>query len=156
MTLDEYFGVGTTIILGSHTFHADEIKEFARKYDPQPFHVDEDAARRSVFGRLCASGWHTAAMWMRYNLKKREDTGETPWDGPGPRPQFGPSPGFQNLKWLKPVYAGDTVTFTRRAIGHRALTSRPGWRVLTILCAAHDEAGASVMEFESAVLVKAG
>lgn len=155
MTLDEYFGVGTTITLGSHTFHADEIKEFARKYDPQPFHVDEEAARQSVFGGLCASGWHTAAMWMRYNLKRREDAGDTPWDGPGPAPEFGPSPGFQNLKWLKPVHAGDTITFTRRAIGHRALASRPGWRVLTIICAAHDDAGSPVMEFESAVLVKA-
>ena len=154
--LDRFFRVGETVTLGSHAFGADEIKEFARKYDPQPFHVDEAAAERSVFGRLCASGWHTAAMWMRYNLKLREDAGETPWDGDGPRPQFGPSPGFQNLKWLKPVYAGDTITFTRRALGHRALASRPGWRVLTIVCAAQDEAGKPVMEFESAVLVKAG
>ncbi len=154
MTLDEYFGVGTTFELGSHTFSADEIKEFARKYDPQPFHVDEAAARQSVFGGLCASGWHTAAMWMRYNLKVREDAGDTRWDGPGPRPEFGPSPGFQNLKWLKPVFAGDTITFTRRAVGHRALASRPGWRVLTIVCAGHNQGGEPVLEFESAVLVK--
>jgi acyl dehydratase len=154
--LDEYFRLGETITLGSHTFEAGEIKEFARKYDPQPFHVDEEAARRSVFGRLCASGWHTAAMWMRYNLKRREDVGETPWNGEGPRPEFGPSPGFQNLKWLKPVYAGDTITFTRRAIGHRALTSRQGWRVLTIICSGHNQNGEAVLEFESAVLVKAG
>lgn len=156
MTLDEYFGVGTTITLGSHTFGADEIKEFARRYDPQPFHVDEEAARSSVFGGLCASGWHTAAMWMRYNLKRREDAGDKPWDGPGPRPEFGPSPGFQNLKWLKPVYAGDTVTFTRRALGHRALASRPGWRLLTIMCEGFNQDAAKVLEFESAVLVKAG
>jgi acyl dehydratase len=154
MTLDEYFDVGTAIELGSHTFAADEIKEFARKYDPQPFHVDEEAAGHSVFGALCASGWHTAAMWMRYNLKRREDAGDTPWGGPGPQPEFGPSPGFQNLKWLKPVYAGDTVTFTRRAVGHRALASRPGWRVLTIVCAGHNQNGDPVLEFESAVLVK--
>ena len=155
MTLDEYFGIGTTVTLGSHTFQADEIKEFARKYDPQPFHVDEAAARSSVFGRLCASGWHTAAMWMRYNLKRREDAGDTRWDGPGPRPEFGPSPGFEKLKWLKPVYAGDTITFTRRAIGHRALASRTGWRVLTIVCAGHNQNGEPVLQFESAVLVKA-
>lgn len=154
--LDRFFRLGETIELGSHTFEADEIKEFARKYDPQLFHVDEAAAERSVFGRLCASGWHTAAMWMRYNLKRREDAGETPWDGDGARPEFGPSPGFQNLKWLKPVYAGDTVTFTRRALGHRALGSRPGWRVLTIVCAGHNQNGEPVLEFESAVLVKAG
>lgn len=151
--LDTFLGIGRTITLGSHCFEADEIKAFARKYDPQPFHVDEAAAERSVFGRLCASGWHTAAMWMRYNLRKREDAAD--WTGPGPRPEFGPSPGFKNLRWLKPVYAGETITFTRTGVGHRPLASRPGWRLLTIRCEAFDSAGDKVLEFESAVLVKA-
>ncbi len=156
MTLDAYFRIGETITLGSHTFEADEIKAFAAKYDPQRFHMDEEEAGDSVFGKLCASGWHTAATWMKYNLKRREDAGEQPWEGPGEAPQFGPSPGFQNLKWLKPVYAGETVTFTRRALAHRALASRPGWRLLTIACEAFDSTGDKVLEFESAVLVKAG
>lgn len=156
MTLDAYFRIGETITLGSHTFEADEIKAFAAKYDPQRFHMDEEEARDSVFGKLCASGWHTAATWMKYNLKRREDAGEQPWEGPGARPEFGPSPGFQNLKWLKPVYAGETVTFTRRALAHRALATRPGWRLLTIMCEAFDSTGDRVLEFESAVLVKAG
>lgn len=155
MTLDAYFRIGETITLGSHTFEADEIKAFAAKYDPQRFHMDEEEAKHSVFGGLCASGWHTAATWMKYNLKRREDAGEQPWNGPGEAPQFGPSPGFQNLKWLKPVYAGETVTFTRRALAHRALASRPGWRLLTIACEAFDSTGDKVLEFESAVLVKA-
>ncbi|MEO4001360.1 MaoC family dehydratase [Mesorhizobium sp. CAU 1732] len=154
MTLDEYFALGKTITLGSHTFGADEIKAFAAKYDPQRFHMDEKEAENSVFGKLCASGWHTASTWMKYNLKRREDVSDGPWDGPGPRPEFGPSPGFQNLKWLKPVYAGDTITFTRRAIAHRALASRPGWRLLSIMCEAFGEDGTKVLEFESAVLVK--
>ena len=155
MTLDEYFAIGETVTLGSHTFEAGEIKAFARKYDPQRFHVDEKGAENSIFGRLCASGWHTAATWMKYNLARREDFDGRPWDGPGPRPEFGPSPGFENLKWLKPVYAGETVTFTRRALAHRALASRPGWRLLTLACEAFDSAGDKVLEFESAVLVKA-
>lgn len=156
MTLDEYFRLGETITLGSHRFEADEIKAFAAKYDPQRFHMDEKEAEHSVFGRLCASGWHTAATWMKYNLEKREDAETGEWAGPGPQPEFGPSPGFQNLKWLKPVYAGETITFTRRALAHRALASRPGWRLLTIVCEAHDSTGAKVLEFESAVLVKTG
>jgi acyl dehydratase len=156
MTLDEYFRLGETITLGSHRFEADEIKAFAAKYDPQRFHMDEKEAEHSVFGRLCASGWHTAATWMKYNLAKREDAATGEWAGPGPQPEFGPSPGFQNLKWLKPVYAGETITFTRRALAHRALASRPGWRLLTIVCEAHDSTGAKVLEFESAVLVKVG
>lgn len=156
MSLDEFFRIGETITLGSHTFEAGEIKAFAAKYDPQPFHLDEEAARRSVFGALCASGWHTAATWMKYNLASREDTDERPWHGEGPRPEFGPSPGFTGMKWLRPVHAGDTITFTRRAVGHRALASRPGWRLLTIACAANGADGATVLEFESVVLVRAG
>ncbi|MCO5147587.1 MAG: MaoC family dehydratase [Aquamicrobium sp.] len=155
-TLDEFFRIGETITLGSHTFGAEEIKTYARKFDPQPFHVDEEAAKGTLFGRLCASGWHTASTWMKYNLQHREDVGETPWDGPGPRPQFGPSPGFEKLRWLKPVYVDETVTFTRRATGHRALATRPGWRILTMACEAFDSTGDKVLEFESAVLVKTG
>lgn len=155
MTLDEFFLIGTTVTLGSHTFEPDEIKAFARKYDPQVFHVDEEAAKKSVLGGLCASGWHTAATWMKYNLEKRMETEGVRWTGPGPVPEFGPSPGFKNLKWLKPVYAGETVTFTRTALAHRPIASRPGWRLLTLICAATDSTGDKVIEFESAVLVKA-
>lgn len=156
MTLDEYFKLGETLTLGSHTFGADEIKTFAARYDPQRFHMDEKEAEGSIFGKLCASGWHTASMWMKYNLQSREDAVGKDWQGPGPLPVFGPSPGFQNLKWLKPVYAGETVTFTRRALAHRALASRPGWRLLTIMCEAFDSTGDKVIEFESTVLVKTG
>jgi acyl dehydratase len=153
MTLDDYLGVGRTVTLGSHRFEPEEIKAFARKFDPQPFHMDEKSAQNSVFGRLCASGWHTASMWMRYNVEKRA---EPAWSGPGPEPQFGPSPGFRNLKWLKPVYAGETVTFKRTVLGHRPLASRPGWRLMSVRAEAFDSTGDKVIEFESAVLVKAG
>jgi acyl dehydratase len=93
---------------------------------------------------------------MKLNLAHREDLAGRPWEGTGPRPEFGPSPGFSNLKWLKPVYAGDTITYMRRATGHRALASRPGWRMLSIVAEAYNEAGDKVLEFENAVLVKAG
>lgn len=155
MTLDEFFGVGTTVTLGSHKFEPEEIKAFAAKYDPQPFHLDENLARSSVFGCLCASGWHTASMWMRYNLASQIIEGER-WGGPGPKPEFGPSPGFKNLKWLKPVYAGETVTFTRTGISHRPLASRPGWRLLILRADAFDSSGDKVLELESAVLVNTG
>ncbi|RWA62971.1 MaoC family dehydratase [Mesorhizobium sp.] len=154
MTLDEYFLIGETVTLGSHKFEADEIKAFARKYDPQIFHVDEEAAKKSVLGGLCASGWHTAATWMKYNLEKRMETEGVRWTGPGPQPEFGPSPGFKNLKWLKPVYAGETVTFTRNALAHRPLAARPGWHLLTLRCEAFDSTGDKVIEFDSAVLVR--
>jgi acyl dehydratase len=152
MTLDEFFRIGTTVTLGSHKFEPEEIKAFARKYDPQVFHVDEAAAKASVLGGLCASGWHTAATWMKYNLQARMDA--EGWTGSGPAPEFGPSPGFKNLKWLKPVYAGETVTFTRTALSHRPIASRPGWRLLALHSDAFDSTGDKVLEFESAVLVK--
>lgn len=154
MSLDDFFGIGVTTTLGSHRFEPDEIKAFARKYDPQIFHIDEVAAKGTVFGGLCASGWHTAATWMKYNLAMPAATDGARWAGPGPKPEFGPSPGFRNLKWLKPVYAGETVTFTRTGLSHRPIASRPGWRLLTIRAEAFDSTGDKVIEFESAVLVK--
>lgn len=152
MSLDAFFRIGETIDLGSHTFEAEAIKAFARKYDPQLFHVDEEAAKKSVFGGLCASGWHTAATWMKLNLESRLDA--TRWSGPGPVPEFGPSPGFKNLKWPKPVYAGETVTFMRTALSHRPLATRRGWRLLALRSEGFDSTGDKVIEFDSAVLVK--
>lgn len=154
MSLDEFFRIGTTVTLGTHTFEPEAIKAFARKYDPQIFHIDEEAAKKSVLGGLCASGWHTAATWMKLNLEARMDADG--WTGTGPAPEFGPSPGFKNLKWLKPVYAGETVTFTRTALAHRPLAGRPGWNLLTLRSEGFDSTGDKVIEFDSAVLVKVG
>jgi acyl dehydratase len=145
--------IGIERDLGTHTFTAEEIVTFARKYDPQRFHVDPEAARHSNFGALCASGWHTTAIWMRLNVEdmKRQikaamERGETP-------PQFGPSPGFENLKWLKPVYAGDTIRFTRTLNGFRALQSRPGWAMMQMSSAAYNQDEQKVLEFNSAALI---
>jgi acyl dehydratase len=156
MSLEAYFRIGETDPLGTHRFTAEEIKSFAAKHDPQRFHVDEVQAEKSVFRRLCASGWHTCAIWMRLNIACRAELEARPWNGTGPRPELGPALGISGLKWLRPVYAGDTITFTRRVTGHRALASRAGWRVLSILAEAYDEAGEKILEFDNAVMVKAG
>lgn len=152
MSIEAFLEIGVTRQLGAHLFTAEAIKAFAAKYDPQPFHLDEEAARRSLFGRLCASGWHTAATWMRYNMAHSPDAAI--WQGPGQRPVFGPSPGFRNLRWPRPVYAGETVTYTRTSVAHRPYTSRPGWLLLTGLAEGFcgDE---PVLSFETAVLVQA-
>ena len=152
MTLDDYLQTGVTVHLGSHSFPSEEIKAFARKYDPQRFHLDEALAKQSIFGGLCASGWQTAAGWMKRNVATpigRE------WEGPGPQPITGPSPGFSNLKWLKPVFAGETVNYTRTVTGHRQMASRPGWRIASIHAEGFNSTGDKVIEFDSAVLVKA-
>src|SRR4051795_7358449 len=104
-------GVGERTAVGSHTFGADEIKLFAAQFDPQPFHMDEAAAAKSHFGALCASGWHTVSMWMRLRvLYAQKDDAARAARGE-PNAKGGSSPGFRELKWLKPVYAGDTITY---------------------------------------------
>jgi acyl dehydratase len=77
-----------------------------------------------------------------------------PWGGSGPPPEFGPSPGFRNLKWPKPVYAGETVDYSRTVLHHRPLSSRPGWHLLSIRADGIDSTGDRVIEFESAVLLE--
>src|SRR5262249_60521671 len=86
------------------------IKAFAARFDPQPFHLDETAAARSHFGRLCASGWHTACVWMRLMIdyRRREDEARRA-RGEAVAP-LGPSPGFRDLEWLQPVFVGDTLS----------------------------------------------
>lgn len=146
--------LGKNLVIGSYTFTPEEIIEFARKYDPQPFHLDAEAARKSVFGGLCASGWHTTAVFMKLNVasivqatKDALKRGETP-------PTFGPSPGFENLRWPKPVYAGDTITYKRMVHAIRPMASRPGWSMLTMTTTAHNQNGEEVLSFDNAAMVK--
>ena len=119
--------VGDRMELGTHVFTADDIKRFAAQYDPQEFHMDEAAAAKSHFGALCASGWHTVAVWMNLRVQrgKREDAeraarGET-------IAKHGPSPGFRDLRWLRPVYVGDTITYASEVVETRVTKTRPGW-----------------------------
>jgi acyl dehydratase len=117
--------VGETMELGSHRFTREEIVDFARKYDPQAFHLDEAAAARSLFGGLSASGWHTAAVWLRHLIDARRRLADQ-MELRGERPaRYGPSPGFENLRWLKPVLAGDTIRFTSRIREKVDSRSRP-------------------------------
>lgn len=117
--------VGEVSDLGSHTFTKDEIIAFARLYDPQPFHLDEAAAKASLFGGLAASGWHTAAIYIRHLIGHRQK-GEARMRAAGIRPAvYGPSPGFKNLRWTKPVMVGDTISFRARISDKIDLRSRP-------------------------------
>src|SRR6188472_4405680 len=94
----EDFEPGEVLELGSRTVTEDEIIEFARQFDPQPFHLDPEAAADSVFGGLIASGWHTGAMWMRLYVDNM--LGSASAQG---------SPGVEELRWLAPVRPGDTL-----------------------------------------------
>ncbi len=149
--IEQFIGVERD--LGKHTFGAEEIIAFATKYDPQRFHVDPDAAAKSNFGALCASGWHTTAIWMRLNVEDMKVQVHAAMKRGQQPPRFGPSPGFENLKWLKPVYAGDTIRFTRTLNSIRALQSRPGWSMMQMSSAAYNHNGDKVLAFDSAALI---
>jgi acyl dehydratase len=140
--------------VGQYTFDAAGIKAFARRFDPQLFHLDEAAAARSHFGALCASGWHTAVVWMRLMVeyRKAEDAALRA-RGEGAA-IVGPSPGFRDLKWLKPVYAGDTISYVSEVTETRASKSRPGWGLVTILSTGSNQRGEAVISFVSTGFVQ--
>lgn len=154
--LPDFLQPGFEAEIGSHTFTAEEIIRFAKAYDPQPFHVDAEAAKSSLFGGLCASGWHTASVWMRKqrDFAARRETELLKANPNATMPEFGPSPGFSNLKWVLPVYAGQTVTYSNRNIGIRKSGSKPGWWLLSVEHQGHNEAGKRVITFESVVFLK--
>jgi acyl dehydratase len=142
---------GETVDLGTHRFSAEDIKAFARLYDPQPFHLDEDAAKASHFGALCASGWHTAAIWMKlvveHHMRSAQEAINT-----GRRPaRLGPSPGFRDLKWLRPVYAGDVLCYTSTIVKLTPSTSQPGWGVVSMANGAENQDGVQVFAFQGVV-----
>jgi len=110
----EDFPVGQVREFGAMPVTRDAVLAFAREFDPQPFHVDDAAAERSLFGRLAASGWHTAAMAMR--MMCDEYLLESASLG---------SPGLESLKWLKPVYPGDTLSVRLTTVEARPMASRP-------------------------------
>ena len=96
----EDFEVGEVSELGSCAITEAEVLAFARRYDPQPFHTDPEAARRSIFGGLIASGWHTCALLMRLSVDAARRDGAAATG----------SPGLDTCRWLKPVRPGDTLT----------------------------------------------
>jgi acyl dehydratase len=142
---------GDTEELGAYTFTADGIIRFARQFDPQRFHVDPEAAKHSLFGDLCASGWHTASIWMKLMIAHREQV-RIEALARGERPaRLGPSPGFTNLKWLMPVYADDTITYRSTITGARASASRPGWGMAFHHNTGVNQHGQEVFAFDGAV-----
>ena len=143
--------VGHVSVLGSHRFGADEIVRFARAFDPQRFHVDAEAARDSLFGALCASGWHTAAVWMRRMVEHRGASAEAARARGLVPASLGPSPGFRDLKWLKPVYVDDVITYRSTVTDKRASASRPGWGLVFNRNTGHNQHGEPVFAFEGCV-----
>lgn len=148
--VEDEFAPGALHTLGRWRVARDETVAFARQFDPQPFHLDEAAAAASPFGSLSASGWHTAAMWMRRMIDTRQANAAALIAQGRPAPLTGPSPGFRALKWLRPVYVGDDLTFWTRVESRRP-TSKPGWGLAFGANGAVNQHGEPVFEFASTV-----
>ena len=107
--------IGKRASFGRYDVTREEVIEFAKKYDPQAFHLDDDAAANTHFGRLSASGWHTCAMTMAMMVENMKNVKQA---GLG-------SPGVDQLMWKKPVYPGDTLRVESEVIEKRRSKSRP-------------------------------
>ena len=135
--------VGTKTKFGSYTVTREEVIEFAKKYDPQPFHLSDEAAAKTHFGRLAASGWHTTAMTMAMVVENLLNTEQA---GLG-------SPGIDELRWLKPVYPGDTLRCETEVLDKRPSASRPEMGSYRSQMEVFNQHGEAVMCFTSIGLI---
>lgn len=136
--------VGVEREFGTYEVTRGEVIEFAQKYDPQPFHLSDEAAAKTHFGRIAASGWHTAAMTMAVIARKVVADEQA---GLG-------SPGIDELRWKKPVYPGDTLTVKGKIVEKTPSRSKPeigSFRTETTVTNQHGE---PVMTFTSIVLMR--
>jgi acyl dehydratase len=148
----EEIALHSRVALGTYRFTRENMLAYSLKFDPVGFHVDEEAGRASPYGAMTAAGLHTACGWMKCfvetSAKAREDLGRKG----KVLPELGPSPGFQNLRWIKPVFAGDVISYFTTPKAKRLLRSRPGWGMVSGFNEGVNQAGDLVFSFESAVL----
>jgi acyl dehydratase len=130
MRFFEDIAVGQRRDLGSFTFTADNIKKFAAQFDPQRFHLDEEAGRQSLFGGLAASGWHVGSICMKLLVADGQLQASEAIARGEEVAVWGPSPGFRDLRWIKPVLAGDTIAYATEVESLRTSEKRPEWGIL--------------------------
>ena len=136
--------VGHERVFGHYDVTRDEVLEFARKYDPQPFHLSDEAAAKTHFGKLAASGWHTCAMTMAVIARKVVSEEQA---GLG-------SPGVDELRWLRPVFPGDTLTVSGKILESIPSRSKPHIGVIRSQVTVTNQDGVPVMTFISIVMYR--
>ena len=136
--------LGAETHFGSYDVTREEVLEFARKYDPQPFHLSDEAAAKTHFGRLAASGWHTCAMTMALIARRSVDNKQAVLG----------SPGIDELRWLKPVYPGDTLHVHGKIVEVRPSQSKPEIGSFRAENTVTNQDGAPVLRFTSIVLIR--
>jgi acyl dehydratase len=137
----EDFNIGDAVQLSAHTFTREEIVEFARRYDPQPFHLSEEAGEASHFGGLVASGWNTCSAMM--GILVRDMLADSTSMG---------SPGLDNIRWLKPVRVGDCVRLTVRVMDKRVSKSKPDRGIVATRWEAFNQDNELVLTVDSSAL----
>jgi len=136
--------VGASRVFGHYDVTREEVLDFARKYDPQPFHLSDEEAAKTHFGRLAASGWHTCAMTMAVIARAVVDDKQA---GLG-------SPGVDELRWLKPVYPGDRLTVTGTIVDKTPSRSKPEIGSVRTETIVTNQDEVPVMRFTSIVLMR--
>ncbi|SDE69959.1 MaoC family dehydratase [Kordiimonas lacus] len=139
----EDIDVGQKDAFGSYEVTKEEVIDFASKYDPQPFHLDEEVAKQSVFGALCASGWHTCAMMMRMMVDHMKDKGLA---GLG-------SPGIDGIEWKRPVFPGDVLSIESEYTAKRDSKSRPNLGLVKSAYKVKNQKGEVVMTMRGNAMV---
>jgi acyl dehydratase len=139
--------IGKETRFGSYEVTREEVLEFARKYDPQPFHLSDEAAAKTHFGRIAASGWHTCAMVMAVTVDYFMTGEGEPQAGLG-------SPGIDELRWLKPVYPGDTLHVRGEILEKTPSRSKPDLGSFRTKTTVTNQDDVPVLTFTSIVLIR--
>ena len=136
--------IGTETYFGSYAVTREEVLEFARKYDPQPFHLSDEEAAKTHFGRIAASGWHTCAMTMAVIARHVVDEKQA---GLG-------SPGIDELRWRRPVFPGDTLHVRGKIADKTPSRSKPEMGSFRSNMTVTNQDGQPVLTFTSIVLIR--
>ena len=144
MRFFEDMEIGVRRDVGSFTFTAEAIKTFAAQFDPQAFHLDEEAGRNSLFGGLAASGWHVGSACMKLMVADGQRLSREAAARGEEIAVWGPSPGFRELRWIKPVLAGDTISFSSVVETKRMSEKRPEWGILQARTSGTNQRGEAV------------
>jgi acyl dehydratase len=153
MRFFEDIKIGQRREVGSYTFTAEAIKTFAAQFDPQRFHLDEEEGRKSLFGGLAASGWHVGSACMNLLVADGQRLAREEAARGEKVAVWGPSPGFRDLRWIRPVLAGDTVSFVSEVIDKRVSTSRPDWGILQVRTTGTNQRGEEAYSITAAAFV---
>ena len=153
MRFFEDIEIGQRRELGSFTFTADGIKKFAAQFDPQRFHLDEEEGRKSLFGGLAASGWHVGSVCMKLLVADGQRQSREAAARGEEVAVWGPSPGFRELRWIKPVLAGDSISFAGEVESRRTSDSRPEWGILQIRNSGTNQRGELAFSFLATAFV---